>query len=786
MAALCAAVLSVALPARADAPGTTVVMLRARTTAVAQAAALRAGLKVINRFDLINVVVARGSKAGFARAAADPAVVHAERDRALRLLSTTSSETIGANRVHDGKDLRDAAGLSIDGRGVSIAVIDSGVDPTHPMLRGRVARNLRFVGHNAQEFVPVPAAGFNDRQWVELGNVVDADTTGLGGHGTHVAGIAAGNRVTYRGAPLRGTAPGAKIVSLAVATGLSVYGSDAALYWVLQHHAKPCQRTDGTWYTDAACPPIRVVNNSYAVGAGDYEFDPDRVTSLIQGQLLAAGVVTVWANGNTEDGGAVNRSNGFALDPRNGVISVGATDDHGTADRESPVYFNSSVGQFGRVDTYPDLVAPGVAVVSACRATMPTCQVEANSDIDKVNLNERLAFDSKLYRPLIGTSMAAPAVAGAVALVLQANPALTPAEIELLLENTAHRFANRAGYEPDRPARNATTPTSFDAGHGLLDVASAVGAARRVPIAARPTCSATAPVLRDPWGDASLVESLPSPLPSADNLDVRSLELAWRDGTLTATLRVTDLDADPLGDGFGPMYEGSFVRDDKIYRFRAERGAPASLTVNDVASGAATAVFDDRANTVTWTLRPATAFADGDVLGGLGARGDRRLLPSPLAPVADGADYGGTNCWFRLGSGAFAPPTKAATPELVAGVVTTAAPFIRSQPLTLSVDEPLPDDQCFLPTSVCTTFRVRVETNGALALVFRASSPAPTTNDLNLWLIGPDGQRWRANSAAGNETVTVPKAATGTYTVSVEQQQTRPGGNWRVEVALSG
>ena len=79
---------------------------------------------------------------------------------------------------------------------------------------------------------------------------------------------------------------------------------------------------------------------------------------------------------------------------------------------------------------------------------------------------------SNEYATLSGTSMAAPHIAGIAAQILQANPALTPADVEDILEDTARQISTGAPYEPD-PA-NPTTGTSFDKGHGLVDVVAAI------------------------------------------------------------------------------------------------------------------------------------------------------------------------------------------------------------------------------------------------------------------------------------------------------------------------
>ena len=801
LAVVCAALWVSAFPAPAAAPppGKLIVMVHGASAKAAAAAARVNGLQVVDRFDRVGVVVARGSSAAVLQLRHDSRVTRVEENAPIKLMSTTGPATAGAQYVLDNSTwLHDANGQRIDGRGVTIAVIDSGIDPSHPMLRGRVARNLRFVGDNAQEFVPAPAGdavGFNDMQWLDMGGR-NSDSTALGGHGTHVAGIAAGNTVAFRGQPIHGNAPGAKIAMLGVAAGLSIYGSDAALYWVLEHHANPCQRANRSWYHDAACPPIRVVNNSYGVsdatglatGGATAEFDPTRTTAKIQDALLDEGVVSVWANGDAEDGGPVNRSNGFGLDPRNGVLAVGFTGDGGTADREAPVYYNSSTGQLGRVDTYPDLVAPGVAVVSACRLTMPVCQVNGDGDLGAYDQNERVALPDALnYHALSGSSMAAPAVAGAVAILLQANPDLSPADVELTLENTAHRFANRAGYEADRPARNQMSLTSYDAGHGLVDIAAAVGAVLHRAVPPRSSCVPGGPVARDPSGDADIVESFSTPVPSAPNLDVQSLTFKWSAPDLRVHLAVTNLAAKPIGQAFGPAYRVHFAHNGVAYTLFAQPSAPATFTdANGHSGGTASATFDRATNTVHWLVHPlpSVGFAAGDVLSGISAESARASLPPRVTVFLDPADYVHTNCVFTLGVGPTALDPAAAKPETLAGTVSAGRPLVLTKALTQSADEPLPDDECFLPSTACDHYRIAVATDGARTLRFSLDASDPANNNVDLWLIGPDGQRWRANGTTGTERVTIPSAAGGRYSVDVEQQQTQPGGTWTLSVAL--
>ena len=106
--------------------------------------------------------------------------------------------------------LTGANGTRLDGAGVSVAVIDSGVDPTHPFFKeadGGTAVVRRLKSTCLTSRAPAPTA------CVDLPPNVDTDTLSGGGHGTHVNGIVAGRDTTLTdGTKLHGAAPGAKLV----------------------------------------------------------------------------------------------------------------------------------------------------------------------------------------------------------------------------------------------------------------------------------------------------------------------------------------------------------------------------------------------------------------------------------------------------------------------------------------------------------------------------------------------------------------------------------------------
>jgi serine protease AprX len=351
--------------------------------------------------------------------------------------------------------LTGANGAPLDGTGVSVAVIDSGIDPTHPAFRGadgatRVVRSLKGVCLN--ESSPDPSC------LLDVPTSVDTDLLAVGGHGTHVSGIAAGTNYTLPdGTTVGGSAPGAKIVSLSVGAAIVILGADAALNWVLENHAAPC----GAGVPASTCPPIKVINNSYGPSGGG-AFDPNSTTVKLQRQLAAEGVVTVWANGNDGGDGSASLSNPPGMDPTPGVLSVASYNDQGTGTRDGAVSDFSSRGASADPATWPDLSAPGENIVSACRLYLVVCSTGLQPT------NGPGLLDVGTYNVISGTSMAAPQITGIVAQLFQANPAATPGDVEAALKSTAYKFTAGAAYQPVGPYTS-----SFDKGVGLVDTVAA-------------------------------------------------------------------------------------------------------------------------------------------------------------------------------------------------------------------------------------------------------------------------------------------------------------------------
>jgi subtilisin family serine protease len=436
--------------------GDTTVMVHGTTIATARQAVAASGMRLVTTFDRVGVAVATGTGAQIAAAATRPGVTYLEGNTPIEYtLDTSNTATRGAEAV---ATLTGANGQALDGSGVSVAVIDSGVDPTHPFFRNSdgssaVVANLKSICLDESTtttscVVRVPAA-------------VDTDTVSGGGHGTHVNGIVAGRATTLTdGTQLQGAAPGASLVSISTGAVLLIIGADSALNWVLENHNAPC----GAGVPASTCPPIKVTNNSYGpIGGGT--FDPQSATVKLQRALAADGVVTVWAAGNDGGDGSASVTNPPGQDPTGGILSVASYYDQGTGTRDGSVSEFSSRGLATDPSTWPDLSAPGEDIESACRPYLVICSTGMAPN------NGPGPLDIGTFNTISGTSMAAPHIAGIVAQLFQADPTATPAEIEAALKSTTYHYTNGASY-----TSVGGYSTSFDKGTGLVDVVAAAAA----------------------------------------------------------------------------------------------------------------------------------------------------------------------------------------------------------------------------------------------------------------------------------------------------------------------
>ncbi|MEU4195679.1 S8 family serine peptidase [Kribbella sp. NPDC026611] len=253
------------------------------------------------------------------------------------------------------------AGLT--GKGVKVAVLDSGYDATHPDLKGRVVASKSFV---------------------EGGDA----TTDSVGHGTHVAATIAGSGAAS-GGRYRGVAPDAELL---VGQVCSVFCRDSDVIAGLQ------------WAADQGA---RIVNLSFGGAPSD---GTDPVAQAVNTLTASKGTLFVAAAGNRGRSGTVGSP--AAADAALAVASVTKSDTLSATSSRGP--------RIGDLAVKPDIAAPGDRIVSA-RAAGTLGQSAVNAS----------------YAELSGTSMAAPHVSGAAALVAQLHPTWKAAELKSALMNSA-------------------------------------------------------------------------------------------------------------------------------------------------------------------------------------------------------------------------------------------------------------------------------------------------------------------------------------------------------------
>ncbi len=331
--------------------------------------------------------------------------------------------------------------FGVTGSGIGVAVIDTGV-AAHPDL---------VKGPGSKQVVEVEIVGH------------EPGLADYFGHGTHVAGIIAGSGASSTGKPFyrtfKGIAPNAQIISVrALAPDGSGYTSDilAAIDWIVRNKAT---------YN------IRVINLSL----GHPVFESYTTDPLCRALRAAndAGLVVVAAAGNS---GRLGTGFGTIDTPGNepSAITVGALDDaHTVTTSDDTLAPYSSKGP-SLIDfvVKPDLVAPGSSIVSL---RDPGSYLDTNYhyltlQVGDYKLDSMNALTDGVYYTLSGTSMAAPMVAGAAALMLQNEPGLNPATVKARLMASA---------VPD-------SRTVFETGAGYLDVEAALKARGYATVAYSP------------------------------------------------------------------------------------------------------------------------------------------------------------------------------------------------------------------------------------------------------------------------------------------------------------
>jgi serine protease AprX len=375
-------------------PGTT----RASATPVIHAL----GGRVTRDLHIINAVVAKLPATGARELAARSDVRAVTMNGAVKGQSMSDTVATAYNASIQATDIWNTYGGT--GKGVGVAVVDTGIAGDLPDFR---------------------VSGYDKSSRVIGSAVVNPDATTAGdryGHGTHVAGIIAGDSSTRSYTdPLRnrysGVAPDANLISIKAsddAGNSTVLDVIAGIQFAIDHKSD---------YN------IRVLNLSLeSTSSESYKTDP--LDAAVEAAWFKGIFVVAAAGNHGSDDDAVDHAPGN--DPY--IVSVGAVDDQGTKSiSDDKLASWSSRGTTQDGVSKPDLYAPGSGIVSnlapgsAFSAMCATCIVDGQ------------------YIRAGGTSMAAPMVAGAAAIGFQLDPSLTPNRIKALLMNNERALSESIG-----------------------------------------------------------------------------------------------------------------------------------------------------------------------------------------------------------------------------------------------------------------------------------------------------------------------------------------------------
>jgi serine protease AprX len=293
-------------------------------------------------------------------------------------------DTLGVRQVWD---------MGLNGAGIGVAIVDSGISTDSDFHSN--PRTFTFATSSQS-------------------------ATDIYGHGTHVAGIVAGNGSASNG-KYKGIAPGATLYAIKIADGNGMaYESDVVvgLQWIYENH---------TAYN------IRVVNLSLnTITEQSYHESPlDAAVEI----LWFNGIVVVASAGNVDPDSPLRLYNASpANDPF--IITVGAADEMGTSElRDDEFATYTSFGVTDNGDLKPEIFAPGSNIYS----------VLSKDSLWESQHPDRVTADGEYIR-LTGTSMSAPMVTGTVALLLQDEPDLTPDQVKYrLLNATSREFCKKVG-----------------------------------------------------------------------------------------------------------------------------------------------------------------------------------------------------------------------------------------------------------------------------------------------------------------------------------------------------
>ena len=296
------------------------------------------------------------------------------------VLKVSLQDSVPLINADDVWELVNDTGIKVKGDGITVAVLDTGIDYNHSVFGGGFGPGYQVVdGYNF-----VKCDDFNTNYECLSPKNESEDPMDDNGHGTHCAGIVVG------------VAPNVSLYAYKVLNKQGL-GEEAWLYSALDRVVDPNQ--DGN-FSDR----VDVVSMSFGLfkpGSSENPSHPNDLLSITVDNLVDSGIIFVAAVGNSGPDSQTIHSPAGARK----VIAVGSTS------KDDIISSTSSRGPTLIGTIKPDVVAPGVSI------------------------NSTWLGDS--YRYKNGTSMACPHVAGVAALILQMHPDWTPLEVKMAIRNTA-------------------------------------------------------------------------------------------------------------------------------------------------------------------------------------------------------------------------------------------------------------------------------------------------------------------------------------------------------------
>lgn len=398
------------------------------------------GIENVIKFNSLPFVGALLTKSQIEQLSTEPSIQSIYYNAPLQYENESSTSVTGVDQVRQDAELQALNdGFPITGRNIGVVINDSGVDGTH---------NDHSLGRNLVQNVMASTnlnstIGYAPITYIE--DVPNTDSTS--GHGTHVAGIVGGTGA-MSGGKYEGVAPGANLIGYGSGAVIAILDTIGGFDYALTHQRE---------YN------IRIITNSWGdTSDSNTDFDPNHPINIATKKLYDRGIVTVFSAGNSGSAESTISGN-YKKAPWVITVAAGNSEkeladfsSRGVKDKGGSVVVDGEIFEWA---DRPTITAPGVDIISTRVFTpLSALSLQKDASISPAHL--------PYYTTFSGTSMAAPHVAGIVALLLEVDPTLTPLEVKNVLELNATPMSSYedwevgAGYVNAYSAIKALTNTS--------------------------------------------------------------------------------------------------------------------------------------------------------------------------------------------------------------------------------------------------------------------------------------------------------------------------------------